>query len=291
MALELLQSVEQSVELVPDTRGSAATAKLYAPSGSELASVVALLDSLDTTVASVGSTPDVLTLSGGTIVAGREYWLRSGKGPFAKVRVSEVDGAVVTLETPPPFAPAAGDVFQGLVFTATLPSSALGTRARHYRIDWSVTVGSRTDAYRQEAHVVKMRFRPPATADDAYRVAAVHGHRAWAAGEPWATFVRLAEDASDDVRELLAANEDYPHLIGDQDRFRKAGEIALKVRLAGLGRAPPGHDPKAYAADGVATLEAAVRMAIGGVHVDRDDSLSVSATEIRGVRNIRIERY
>lgn len=290
MALELLQSQTQVIALTPDLRGTSATAELRAPGGSLLATLTPALDPASSIVAAVGSSPDVLTLDTvGHLVVGREYWYESAKGWAAKVRLAEVNGLVVRLDVPPAGAPSVGDTLKGLRFTASVASSALVTRDRNYRIDWLVTTAGEVRAYRQVAHVVAMQFRPPVTPDDAKRLA-VMSHRSWALSESFGTWLRIAEDATDRVRTLLTKDEDYPHWIGDQDAFRKAGEVACRLELAAMGRIPSGFDGSTFEADSERRLKDLVREAIGGVWVDRDESSSVTSNEVMGAHNVTIER-
>lgn len=290
MTIEFVQNTTQAVLLTPDVRGSAATAVLRAPDGSTQAEITGIIDSVDTTVASVGSTPDVLTLtSGSNVVVGREYWYTSANGWACKVRVVARAAAVVTLESPPLGAPAAGDLFQGLVFTGTVEGTSLTQRDRFFALDWTVTVGAERAFYRQEAHVGYMRFRDPATPDDAKRIA-MDVSSAWAKAETPGRWVRVSEDACARVRELLVAREDYPDLVGDHDAFVRAGEIAVRIVLAEKGRLPAGFEGNTYVAAKTAELEAAVRAAVAGRPQDRDADNKVSPSEVRGIRNIRIER-
>lgn len=296
MALELLQArtsgqqaQTQSVLLTPDVRGTSAEAELYSPEGTLKATLSPTLDTVDTTVTAIGATTDLLTLTSATgVIVGREYWLGSASGWSAKVRVVEKNGNVVRLEVPPPGTPEVADTFQGIAWSVSILGSYLTTRARHYRIDWRVT-GSEVRAYRQTLHVVAMQFRPPVTADDAKRIAH-QSHSGWARAEPYGTWLRIAEEASDEVRKLLQKDEDFPHWVGDQDAFRHAGEIACRMELARRGRIPSGFEGGVYIDDQSKALRIAVRDALGGVWVDRDESNTVDAGEVRSVRNIAVER-
>lgn len=287
MALELLQSTGATVEATPDIRAASATAVLYDKDGAVRQTITASLDAVDTTVASVGSTPDVLNLASATgVQVGREYWYRSVAAGWAgKVRVVGVTGVQVQLETPPPGAPTAADLFQGLVFSAAISGSALSARGR-YRLDWTFA-GGRSD--RQIIHVVAAQFRAPATPDDAKRVA-YQSFPDWARRQTYGAWLRLAETATARVRMQLTADENYPDWIGDRDAFAYAGEIALRIELAKMGRVPPGYDAAAYVLDQEKWLATALRDAVAGVWVDRNDDGKVDATEVVNVRNTMIER-
>ncbi len=291
MGLALLQSQTQPVTVTPDRRGTAATAELYNEGGTQLGSTLtATLDTVSTTVASVGSTPDVLTLTSATgVQAGVDYWYTSVAGGWAaKVRVSSLAGNVVTLETPPPGTPAASDTFKGLVLSVSVPSTAVATRGRA-RLEWSITVGSETDIITQAGWIQRTKFRAAATPDDAKRMAYAN-FGAWARGEKPARWFRLAEEACTRVEEELTGNEDYPHLIADAARFRRAGDIALELGLAHLGRVPSPYDARAFVLEREDWLTRAVRRAVAGGQVDRNDNRTVEASEVVGLRNATIVR-
>lgn len=286
---ELLQSQTQPVALVPQVRASAASGVVYDANGSAKASLAGTLDTVDTTVASLGATSDVFTLTSATgVVAGRDYWYTSVDGWACKVRVSSVDGAVVTLEAPPLSAPQVGDTFKGLRFTASVPGSALGTRGRT-RIDWSLTVGGEAESARQFFWVVVSKFRAPATPDDASRIA-YELFGPWAKTQKPATWIRIAAEASDRVYEELTAHQDYPSLLAAHDAFARAGDIAVRLVLAAKGRVPPGYDAAAYITEQEDKLEGAVRKAVAGNPVDRNDDGAITTDEVVGLRNTIIER-
>ncbi len=296
MAMELLQNTTEVVEITPDLRCDSASVVLYSPSGTGLAECTATEDALGEVgaeVSAVGATPDVLTFDAvDNILAGRDYWYASIGGWGCKVRVSEVDatGKVVTFETPPRGAPAVGDVLQGLMFAAEIPGASLATRdTKPHRLDWTMVLGTASRAYRQAAYVVGMKFRAPSEADDVARIA-YQNFPSWARTQKAALWTRLAEQASQRVRQALVAREDYPWLLGDQNAFRFAGEIAARIELGRLGRVPPGNDAMPYVAQQETYLAAAIREAVAGAWVDRDDDRVVGAKEVTGIRTIRIER-
>lgn len=291
MALELIQNQAATVEFAPDCRASSAVARLYSPEGSLIETITPTLDSVDTTVTSVGATPDLLTLNSVTgIVVGREYWYTSAAGWSAKVRVASVSGSVVRLETPPADAPAAADTFKGLTFTASISSSSTATRGKHYRLDWQFGTGASMRSDRQIAHIVVSQFRAPATPDDAKRVA-YENFANWARSESYGTWLRIAQAATDRVRTLLVAEEDYPHIIGDRDAFAAAGEIAIRLELAKRGRIPAGYEATSYRTEQEQYLRVAVREALAGVTVDRNDDGVAQAAETLSIRSSLIERW
>ncbi len=298
MSIELLQAktsaqqlVAQTVTLKPDARGTSAEAAFCDKQGTVKATLSPVLDTLEAEVLSVGTSPDLLTLTeaSDTPVVGRTYWYVSGSGWACKVRVAEVLGSVVRLDSAPAGSPAAGDLLRGLEWTASIPGTALATRGKFFRVDWRVTGDDGPVGYRQTVAVVAMQFRPPATPDDAKRMALQH-HKSWALAEPYGTWLRVAEDATQLVRTYLQKDEDYPHWIGDQDAFKQCGEFAIRIVLAGLGRIPPGFDGATFLTDQTTRMAQAIRSALGGVWRDTNEDDVVDAREVSGVANIAIER-
>lgn len=298
MSVELLQArtsaqqlLAQTVVLKPDVRGTTAEAVFCDKAGTVKATLSPVLDDLAAEVLSVGTSPDLLTLTeaSDTPIVGREYWYVSVSGWSCKVRVAEVRGSIVQLDSAPAGAPAQGDQILGLEWRVEIPGTALTERGKFFRVDWRVTSADAPRAYRTATPVVAMQFRAPALPDDAKRIALQH-HKSWAQAEPYGTWLRVAEEATRLVRTELTKAEDYPHWIGDQDAFRIAGEFAIRLSLAGLGRIPPGFDGATFLTDQTTRMGQAIRAALGGVWKDEDEDGAVGAAETLGVNNIAIER-
>lgn len=288
MAIELLRDQDNGVSLVPDQRGTAASVALLSPQGSTLYTTSATLDSFTATVSAVGATHDILTLSTVTgLQSGRELWLTAAEGWSARVTVSRVAGSVVTLESPPPGLVAVGDTVQGLAFSATIPAAYLTTAGLNYRLLW--TISNPAQILPVQAHVVRTKFRDPVTPEDAARLSFAW-HKSWAREQTHGQWRALASAATHRVRQQLTSTEDYPHRVGDHSAFVLPGEIALRIELAYLGRVPPGFDSATYATEQERLLRTAVREALGGTWVDRDDDGKVSPKEVQGARNVRIVR-
>lgn len=287
--LELVQSKDATVAVTPVRRATAATGVLRDSNGSSKATLTGTLDAVDTTVGTVGATTDTFTAASGTgIEPGRWYWYTSANGWTARVRVASRVGAVVTLDAPLPGAQTVGDTFKGLRFAASIAASALATRGRSWRIDWTFTVGSETDVLRESVAVVATRFRDPVTPADAARLA-FQGYPSWARAQTPGLWLRISEDANRAVREQLTSVEDFPDRVGDHDAFVPAGEIAVRIELAKLARVPQGYDPSTYIADQERWLAQKVRAAVAGTWVDRDDDLAVDDGEVRSLGTIGIE--
>ena len=211
------------------------------------------------------------------------------KGP---VIVSETPTSTgVTLDSSPPGTITTATKLYPLKLSATIPSSATGTRDLHYRLDWSITDADGTvQKRRQMAHVVAMPFRDPMTSDEAARYVAA-SFPGYAAGQDAGYFTELARRASSRVKRLLASEGTYPHLIGDHDTFVDAGLVALRLELAmSDGLVPAGYDPSTYSSDQERALKRAIGEALGSNWVDRDDDQAVDEDDVRPMFTIRAVR-
>lgn len=295
MAIELVQSESATVTLAPDQRPSSATAVLVDPQGETAqASTAAVLDTVSAkTVASVGSSPDVLVLDDvADLRVDHEYWYASANGWGAKVRVSEIDTSAtqVTLEAAPPGTPEASDTLYPLELDLTVTAAATATRGRHFRLQWEVTgADGGIYHYQQSAHVVRMLYRDPVTPDEVARYGQA-AHPNWARRQTYGRFREIARRANDRVKRILVSVETYPDMLGDHDAFRDAGEIAVRVELAREGLVPPGFDPGEYEHEQQRSLRRAVSEAVAGQHVDRNDDGAVQPDEIRRVHTIGLVR-
>lgn len=290
--VELQEGVAEVVTLFPDVRPVSATLGFYAPGASTpKVSPAVTVAAVNTTVAAVGATPDVVTLASVTgIGVHDEVWYSSQSGWSAKARVANIADKVVTFDSPLLATPSVGDTVRGLKCSASIGSGYTSPRGKDYRLAWSVTDDAgQVRNYRREAAVVATKFRDPVTPDDAVRVAADLSP-GWAKVQTAGRWRRLAERSSEDVRMLLEAEEDWPWLIGDHEAFGAAGEVALRVRLAELGIAPQGYDVADYRRDYERKLEPEVRKAIAGCWVDRNDNQAVDQGEVRARSTVHIRR-
>lgn len=292
MPVGLVKSTAASVALTPDERAVSATFSFVDPGNNEKASGSGSLDTASTTVAEIGTSPDVLTVasSSGFEVWG-QYWYVSQDGWGAKVRVSEINGNVITLLASPPGTPRVGDTLQGLTFTAAVSASVLGTAGKFYRFDWVVTDAEGAKrSYRQMAHVVAMAFRDPTTPDDVSRIAQ-QSHPSWARTQTYGTWRSVSDRANQRIRRILTAAKNYPSLIGDHEALSDAGEVAIRLELAIMGRVPAGNDASTYVNETKRALKGDVLEAIAGMWVDRDEDQTVGRKETVGINSINIERY
>lgn len=293
MFVELQKGATQAVRFAPDELPSACTLRLVPPdTETPVWEGAATPVALDTTVSAVGSTPDVITLASVTgVLVWDELWYTSQVGWSSKVRVASCNtvSKEVGLLTGPPGSPAVGDRVRGLMLSATIPSTALTKRGTHWRLWWDCTIGGESRRYLQMAAVVAQRFREPATSDEARAIAAELSP-GFAKAKGFGFWRDLAEAASADVRRELQSLEDYPHLQGNHDAFRAAGEVALRLRLIPSGIVPKDLDPDRYRDSLVAELPTIVRKVVAGSWRDTAEDNKVNAGQILGVQNMRIVR-
>lgn len=291
MPEELVQNTASTVVLVPDFVPVSATVALYDDQGAQIGAVVAaVIDGASAAITALGSTPEVATVDDGSdLDVWAPYLYTSGSGWSGKVRVTELAGDEVTLASPPPGTPAEGDTLKGLRCTATFPATALTRRGSLWRLDWTVVDGAGAPhRYRQQAHVVAMPFRAPITAGEVRQLAGEWP--SWANAQGAGLWHQIAERSCAMVRADLTSAGDYPHLVGDQEALKLAGEVAARLELARRGRVPPGYDAPAYVEATEKWLRTEIRRAIAGLSVDRNDDGATSPTERLTWGSIAIER-
>lgn len=295
MAVELVQNEAKAVTFVPDVRPASATLAFRAPGGATLAAPAVSVDSIgDAGAATVSSVTDrtQLVVDDATgVVAGGWYWLAAQDGWGARVRVSEVDGTTVYLDSSPPGTIEAGDTLHGMTLSATVPATATTARELNHRLDWSVTdTGGTTHHYRQMADVVAMSFRDPVVPQDvaSYVTAMFPGEATlWTHGR----YLEISERASRRVKSKLRASGDLPHRVGDQDALKDPGVDAMRVELAKDGLVPAGYDPASYMEQQEMALRRSLSEALANTWVDADDDdavdQAVETSSLFGVRMVR----
>lgn len=286
MAVELLEDAAATVEFYPSVKPASATLTLRKPGGSSVATPVVTVDTYSQSVSSVTDQTTLVVASASGLAVGRSYWWTSGTsgGHGGPVRVSEIDGTAVTLESPPPGVLASGDTLTGLRCTAPLTATHTATRGLHYRLEWTVTdAAGATHDYRQAAHVVRVRFHEPISAAEVARyVSRMHPGAAVSADHGY--YAELADRASTRVRRRLEASGRYPHLVGEPDALRDAGLVSLRLELSMEGLIPAGMDPQTYADAQEKELDRQVELAVAGLWHDSDDdgAVDVRETQHRG---------
>ena len=297
MALEIVKDTAKAVTYVaPDlpARPASATLSFKSPGGDEEAAPSVSLTSVGSggvsSVASVSSQTEVTVDNATGLSGGSRVWLETADGWQGVVRLSEVTGTSLILESMPPGTMTTAAKLYGAEFTATIPASATGTRDLHYRLDWAVTDTAGAVTYRrQAAHVVATEFGDAVSDAEAARYTAAN-FPGVATGKDAGWFRRIAEQASGRIRQKLIAAGNYPHRVADQGVFKAAGLVALRIELAHEGLVIPGFDPDAYLSGQEENLWRSIREALANTWVDTDDDDKVDADDIRRLHTVRLVR-
>lgn len=280
--LRLVEDTAATVELYPDVLPASGTLTLYKPGGTSLATPTVTVDSVDTTINAAPTSQTQISVADATgITVGRYYWWQSQDSGAhgAPVLVSEIDGTDIILESPPPGTLKNGDAIKGLRCTAPLTATHTADRGRNYRLDWIITDGSGvTHPYRQIVDVVRTKFRDPVTAAEAARyISGLYAN--WAGtNQDAGRYTELAARASEHVLDRIRAREFSADLFGDQDAFKRAGLVALRIELYHAGMSHPAEDAAGYYEAQEQELERQIDQAIAGCWYDRDDSGGYDAT-------------
>lgn len=299
MALEIVKDTAKAVTYVaPDlaARPASATLSFRAPGGDEKAAPSVTVSTVGASVGDVASVATVtsqteITVDNATdIVAGARLWLETADGWKGVVRVSEITGTAIILESMPPGTLTTAAKLYGAEMIATIPASATGTRDLHYRLDWAVTDTAGAVAYRrQTAHVVATEFGDAVSDSDASRYTAAN-FPGVATGKDAGWFRRIAEQASERIRQKLIAAGNYPHRVADQGVFKSAGLVALRIELAHEGLVIAGFDPDTYLAGQEENLWRSIREALANTWVDSDDDDKVDPDDVRRMHTVRLVR-
>lgn len=293
MAVYILEDRSTIIEFVPPQRPASATLAFLDAGGVTLASPTPTVDPTNTTVGATITSSTVFAVDA-AVVPGRQYWLVASESGAHEslVRVARYVGGVAHLEAPPPGNNVVdNDLIKGARITATIPSSATGTRALNCRAEWTVTgADGIVRVYQQAIHIVRCLFDPALSPDAASRYLAgafPHMH----VDRPYGYFAELARRASSRVERKLLAGHRYQHLVGDSGAFADAGLVALRIELAQEGLVPPGYDPIGYARATDEELSNAIQEAVASCWYDADDDGVVNAdTERPGLYSIRAVR-
>jgi len=296
MAIEVTEDAATTVSDYPDRAApTSATATFYGADGTSKATPTVTIDAIGsagTVTVSAVTSQTVLTVdTAAGIAAGVEYWLTSASGWAAAVGISEVDGTTITLEHPPPGTLAVGDTLVGLRMTVTLTAADLSDRGLNHRVEWVVTDSLGTvRRYRTIVDVVKTPWPDAVTADDAARYLSL-AFPGYATGLDAGHYFELARRASQRVRNILRADGNYPHMVGDRAVFGSAGLAALRLECATSDAlVPAGYDPTAYQHDQEQVLRRLIAEGVANNWIDRDDDGAVDAGEVAPMYTMRVVR-
>lgn len=276
----LLEDRARVVEFTPPERPASATLVFRSPAGTSKATPSVTVDALARTVSAVdATTPEQVFTAAtgtGTPVVGRSYWwVSSDDGAHeALVTLAELDASVWTLDGPVPGATKAqvGDLLKGARLTATIPDTATTTRGEDYSLEWTVTgADGVVRIYQQPAHVCRTLYRDPVSPTSAaeYVADAFPNHYV---GRSWGYWRRLSARANARVWRRVRKDGRWPHLLGGDDAFVDAGEIALELELAKQNICSPSIvDIDAHKTALRDQLKEEVDDAISGQRYDEDD--------------------
>ena len=309
MAQEILEDIGGTLSFYPPVQGmdtdgslhpiSSVTCAVFKPSSSTpIASGTATIDSSSYTVQSSASN-DLNTLVLDTsfnVVVGKKYLFKHQHGDSITkwhqiVRVSEINGNTVSLESPLLDDPQANDDLRGMECTFPISASLVADRGMNYRCEWTVEpLTGDKQKYQTMFHVVRTQFDDPVTPGEVLRYAESNLAGATLTWDPGRSR-ELSESASELVRKEVHASGTYPHLVGESRAFKTAGLYALKHELAMLGHVPPGFDPGVYLQTVRESLKAEIRTTMSSMTwIDKDDDGIVDNDETQGPYSIRAVR-
>ena len=299
MALEVTEDTAAQIVDYPDGSAPAsATAAYFNHEGVEKSTPAVTVDAIGTggaaVVATVQSQTQFTVVNATGITAGRRYWLEDlNAGWSAAVLVSEIDGTSVTLESPPPgVLTATNSKLKGLRLSVTLSASTdTAERGLNNRVEWAVLgADGITRRYRTIVDVVKTPWPDSVSPQAAARFLAM-SFPGYATGLDAGHYAELARRASQRVRNILRADGNYPHMVGDRGVFEAAGLAALRLECAtGDALIPAGFDPSQYLIDQEHVLRRLIAEAVANNWIDRNDDGAVDAGEVSPMYTMRVVR-
>lgn len=229
----------------------------------------------------------------GTLTPGRYAWWVSADGQESRTLISRVDSTTIKLEWPvaQPLAEV-GDTLNGARVTATVPTTATGTRGENYALEWTTTHADGTVMVeRQCAHVVAAQSRPAVDVGLA-KACMVASWPGYADQRTFGYFLTLAERASERLWKRIRRTGRYPHLLWQAGDFEAAGRIAVDYELAVDKLIPNGNmDAEAYKEGLVKELDREIEDVISSRGYDADASISIDETEVRNINAIALRRW
>ena len=297
MPRDLLEDTGATITLFPrvSSRPVSASVKWYKPSSSsEIASGAASF--AFSGAISVTGTPttqsEFVVDSAANLAAGGQYWMETADGWTGRIRISELSGTSVTLESPPPGTVDSSATLRPLELSYSLTTPDTETRGTHYRAEWTVVTSSTTEKFNTIHNVVRMQFEPAIDSTEVKRYLA-RTFPAVAASEDAGFFEEYARRADERVRLAIQEAGAFCHAIGDASIFRvAAGLSALRLELCLDGYVNAGYDPIELLREYEKALKRDIRSALSGLQwIDGDDDGVVDVAEVRRPGTIRARRY
>lgn len=288
MSTDVLQNSTPTLWVDPDTRWASATCKVLDGSGSTLEEPSASVDSTSTTIASASNAFTVVLTSAAGVEAGRPYLITDDVLGERVVTVASVASTTVTFAEALPSTPSAGATFTGVRVSATLTTTSTASLGESLRVVFEGPAGEQRTAW----FAVVRQVLPPAVDERTVRDILTNGYQAGAALQAAQTTRRVADLASQMVRDRLRQMTVWPHMVGDPAPLREAGRFAARLVLAEeYGTTPSNRDPDAYVGHLNSRLAGALAQvvhALGGVDLDDDgdftDEAEAPAWSIQVVR-------
>lgn len=297
MSRDLLEETAAALTLVPrvGARPISASVKWYKPSSSSaITSGAASLDFADVkTITETPTTQTQITLNSTTgLEAGGEYWLETSDAWAGRVRVSEIAGSLVTLESSPPGTVDTDATIRALKFSFDLTAADTETRDTHYRAEWTITTSDAVEKFNSIHNVVRMQFEPAIDETDVKRYLD-RTFPAVSASEDAGFFREYSRRADNRVRLAIQEAGAFCHSIGDASIFRvAAGLSALRLELCLDGFVSAGYDPIELLREYEKAFKRDVASALSGLQwIDTDDDGVVDIVEVRRPGSIRARRY
>lgn len=244
-------------------------------------------------VTTVTSQTEVVVANATGFTSGEYVWLETSDGWRGPVRIDEVSGTSITLESPPPGTVTTAAIFYGMRLSATIAAGNIATTDKYHQLRWVITdvAGAVTERF-EVAHVVRMVFDDPVTGTEAKRFVDAN-FPGVAAAETAGWFRELSERANARIRDLIRTSGDAAHMLGDQSVFKQAGVVGLRLELADLGFVVGGiADVADYLVQQERRLRQAISEAIAQTWIDKDQDLAVDvSTETgRGLWTLEVAR-
>ena len=296
MSRDLLEDSAATLTLSPrvGARPVSASVKWYKPdSSTEVSSGAASLAfSGAKTVTGTPTTQSEFSVDdAANLEVGSEYWMETADGWAGRVRISELTGNALTLETAPPGTVDDSATLRALAFSYDLTASDTENRDTHYRAEWTVVTSSSTEKFNTIHNVVRMQFEPSIDSTDVKRYLD-RTFPAVSASEDAGFFSEYARRANERVRLAVQEAGAFCHAIGDASIFRvAAGLSALRLELCLDGYVNAGYDPIELLREYEKAFKRDIRSALSGLQwIDGDDDGVVDVGEVRRPGMIRARR-
>lgn len=289
-SIDVQENKALAIRLQPDSRWTGAiTARILDPDGKQVATPVAVLDSLDAVISATPAADlaHVLLEGSPAVVRGRVYQIDDIDRGAVQTEVEGFSGAaprVVALADELPWAPVPGSTFRGFEVAVTIPPIAV--RGFGYRL----IAETSTDQIQLAFNVTRVPFSFPVSVREirAYML------ENWKSSgesrdEEWISNRR--DVAASMLRSELLNAKRYPDRIWDRARLYNAAWFAVKIELAERGFIPKGEQIADYKTRTRSDFSSAVASVLDSIAAyDADDDNTLSEDEKMRVQSRRMRR-